>query len=114
MASAEPGVGTEGCNGTLVKSCDWLGGCVDQEVFVETLRNEISRRIEDDRFDMDRTDIEQIGKKARMNPEEAAKQFMDTRGQVWEGYVFPRSDGRWAGVIFDREWFWLQHGIRPL
>lgn len=87
---------------------------MDREVFVETLRNEISRRIEDDRFDMDRTDIEQIGKKARMSPEEAAKQFMDTRGRVWEGDVFPLSDERWARVIFDREWFWRQHGIRPL
>jgi hypothetical protein len=97
-----------------VKLRDWLGGCVDREGFVETLRTEIRRRIEDGRFDMGRTDIEQIGRKSRMSPEEAANHFMDIRGRVWEGNVVPRSDQRWAEVTFDREWFWQQHGIRPL
>jgi hypothetical protein len=97
-----------------VKLRDWLGGCVDREGFVETLRTEIRRRIEDGRFDMGRTDIEQIGRKSRMSPEEAANHFMDIRGRVWEGNVVPRSDRRWAEVTFDREWFWQQHGIRPL
>lgn len=110
----EPGIGTEGCDDMPVKLRDWLGGCVDREGFVETLRTEIRRRIEDGRFEMGRTDIEQIGRKARMSPEEAANHFMDIRGRVWEGDVVPRSGRGWAGVTFDREWFWRQHGIRPL
>jgi hypothetical protein len=87
---------------------------VDREGFVETLRTEIRRRIEDGRFEMGRTDIEQIGRKARMSPEEAANHFMNIRGRVWEGDVVPRSGRDWVGVTFDREWFWQQRGIRPL
>lgn len=87
---------------------------MDREVFDESLRNEISRRIEDGRFGMGRIDIEQIGKKARMSPEEAANHFMALRGRVWEGDIVPQSDRHWSGVTFDRKWFWRQYGIRPL
>jgi hypothetical protein len=87
---------------------------VDQEGFVKALRAKIKHRIEDGYLDMSRPDIVQIGRKVQMSPDEAADYFMDVRGQVWEGDVIPRSGLPWTGVTFDPEWFWQQHGIRPL
>jgi hypothetical protein len=85
-----------------------------QEAFVEALRAEIGRRIEEGQLYIGRQDVERIGREARMSPDEAAERFMDTRDQEWEGDVVPNSDRRWTRVSFDREWFWQRHGIRPL
>jgi hypothetical protein len=85
-----------------------------QEEFVEALRAEIGRRIEEGQLHIGRKDVERIGREARMSPDEAAERFMDTRGQEWEGDIVPNSDRRWTRVSFDREWFWQRHGIRPL
>jgi hypothetical protein len=85
-----------------------------QEEFVEALRAEIGRRIEEGQLHIGRKDVERIGREARMSPDEAAERFMDTRGQEWEGDIVPTSVRRWTRVSFDREWFWQRHGIRPL
>jgi hypothetical protein len=85
-----------------------------QEQFVEVLRAEIGRRIEEGQLYMSRQDVERIGREARMSPDEAAKRFIDTRGQEWEGDVVPNAARRWTRVCFDPEWFWQRHGIRPL
>jgi hypothetical protein len=90
-------------------------GDMDQQRFVSNLKTEIKRRIESGRLIMSRSDIEQIGTKVQMSPDEAAECFMDVQGQVWEGEVVSsNSEHPWTGVVFDPEWFWQRHGIRPL
>jgi hypothetical protein len=52
-----------------------------QEKFVEALRVEIGRRIEEGQLYISRQDVERIGREARMSPDEAAERFIDIRGQ---------------------------------
>lgn len=87
---------------------------MDREGFVKAIQAKIKHRIENGYSDMSRLDVEQIGRKVQMSPDEAADCFMDVRGRVWEGKVVPRSDRSWTGVTFDPEWLWRQYGIRPL
>jgi hypothetical protein len=100
------------CN--VVEAYDYRGD-MDRQRFVSNLKTEIERRIESGRLNMSRLDVEQIGRKVQMSPDEAAEHFMDIRGQVWEGEIVSSYPQRhWTGVAFDPEWFWQRHSIRPL
>ena len=91
-------------------------GCFSSEVLIETARRrfrddleaEILRLLnEEHEAHMPREAVEEIGRKAGINPTEATRLFFNLRGVVWAGTFSRASDSEhpWDEVHFDVSWF---------
>lgn len=85
--------------------------------FHRTIEDQILHRVREERFYMDKSEIERLGEREEMPKEEAARQFMNLAGGVWAGQIIvsegptigvfgPRAVPKgWLGVTFYPEWF---------
>ena len=83
--------------------------------FLDALEAEIWRNaVEEQKFDLDRGEVEEIGQRVGLNAQQAACQFLQLAGDVWVGWIHPvdggevpayepqRADIEWTDVVLDR------------
>ena len=88
-----------------------------RQQFSTAIEAEILRRMREESFYMDKSEIEEMGEREGIPREEAAREFLWLTGRVWAGHsivserptmgVFgPRAvPENWLGVTFYPEWF---------
>ncbi len=67
--------------------------------FTEALMHELARLWREGERRIDRTQVEEIGERYDVDPDEASRAFVDSRGTLWEGELV-EDDGEsgWAAA----------------
>ena len=67
--------------------------------FTEALMHELARLWREGERRIDRTQVEEIGERYDVDPDEASRAFVDSRGTLWEGEIV-EDDGEsgWAAA----------------
>ena len=67
--------------------------------FTEALMHELARLWRQGKRRIDRAHVEEIGERYEVDPDEASRAFVDSRGTLWEGELI-ESEGRsgWAAA----------------
>ena len=88
-----------------------------RQQFSRAIEAEILRRMREESFYMDKSEIEEMGEREGIPREEAAQEFFWLAGRVWAGQIIlsegptigvfgPRAAPKsWLGVTFYPEWF---------
>jgi hypothetical protein len=68
--------------------------------FTEALMHELARLWREGERRIDRTQVEEIGERYDVDPDEASRAFVDSRGTLWEGELV-EDDGEsgWAAEL---------------
>jgi hypothetical protein len=71
--------------------------------FEEALRNIVAKLQREGKDRIDRTDIEELGQRYDLDPEEARKLFVESEGNVWKGQLV-ESEGEpgWEAAVLER------------
>ena len=67
--------------------------------FTEALMHELARLWREGERRIDRTQVEEIGERYDVDPDEASRAFVDSRGTLWEGELIEDDGGSgWAAA----------------
>ena len=67
--------------------------------FTEALMHELARLWREGERRIDRTQVEEIGERYDVDPDEASRAFVDSRGTLWEGeLVEDDGESSWAAA----------------
>ena len=76
--------------------------------FSRNLQTEILRLLNEQHPHITREEVEEIGRRSGMLPEEAGQEFLRLRGQVWAGTTRRSRDSEYSWDIAHLDVYWFQ------
>lgn len=71
--------------------------------FEEALRNVLAKRQREGADRIDRSHVEEIGRQYDLDPDEARKIFVESRGDIWKGeFIESEEEPGWEAVTLER------------